>query len=162
MCLCNPAVKQPAAALCSSLYLSYPTDTLYKPRTHPVLGIEPETNRDEPDFPKIHFQDRYKYTNTVLACQYIRKLLTVRAVNVLLCTPFSTWQAGHTRKSMRIFVWNRYRSSNWRAVYRWTVPELGEQCSDPDRNHFRQIWLVGIIPNPYDRTSASCVFLRNT
>ncbi len=32
---------------------------------------------------------------------------------------------------------------------------LGEQCSDPDRNHFRQIWLVGIIPNPYDRTSAA-------
>ena len=34
--------------------------------------------------------------------------------------------------------------------------QLCEQCSDPDRNHFRQSWLVGIIPNPYDRTSASC------
>ena len=33
---------------------------------------------------------------------------------------------------------------------------LGEQCSDPDRNHFCHIWLVGIFPNPYDRTSASC------
>ena len=31
----------------------------------------------------------------------------------------------------------------------------GEQCSDPDRNHFCHIWLVGIFPNPYDRTSAA-------
>ena len=64
-------------------------------------------------------------------------------------------------KSMQIFVWNRYSLGNWRAVSRWTIPELGEQCSDPDRNYFRQTWLVGIIPNPYDRTSASYAFFQN-
>ncbi|MBQ2656016.1 MAG: hypothetical protein IJF95_05215 [Erysipelotrichaceae bacterium] len=48
------------------------------------MGREPATNRDEPDSPKIHFQDRYKYTNTGLNCQYARKQVTVSGVNILL------------------------------------------------------------------------------
>ena len=84
MCLCNPAVKQPVAALMRPTVSAYLTDTLYKPITHPVMGREPATNRDEPDSPKIHFQDRYKYTNTGLNCQYARKQVTVSGVNILL------------------------------------------------------------------------------
>ena len=54
----------------------------------------------------------------------------------------------YTRKSMRFLSGTVIAS------------EHGEQCFDLDRNNFRQSWLVGIIPNPYDRTSASCAFSR--
>ena len=65
------------------------------------------------------------------------------------CRPYHTWQAGETRKSLRI-------SAPCLAI----LSELDEQCSGPDRKHFRQSWLVGIIPNPCDRTCASYAFSR--
>ena len=55
MCLCNPAVKQPVAALMQPTVSAYLTDTLYNPSTHPALGRAPATNRNEPDSPKILF-----------------------------------------------------------------------------------------------------------
>ena len=136
------------------------TDTLYKSRSHPSER-EPTTNRAKPDSPKILFSGPIQIYQHGFELSIHLKAVDGSSRQRTACQSFSTWQAGHTRKSMQIFSWNRSRIGNWQAVSRWTVPELGEQCSDPDRNHFRQIWLVGIIPNPYDRTSASCAFFQN-
>ena len=54
MCLCNPAIKLPVAALMQPTVSAYSTDTLYKSRSHPSER-EPTTNRAKPDSPKILF-----------------------------------------------------------------------------------------------------------
>ena len=67
----------------------------------------------------------------------------------------ATWQAMQTRNSLLVLPKPRLLC-NLASRVPMDGSRCGEQCSDPDRNHFCHIWLVGIIPNPYDRTSASC------
>ena len=52
----------------------------------------------------ILFQDRYKYTSTVLNCQYVQTSLTVLAIKTLLRHVFSTWQAMQTCNSLQSFA----------------------------------------------------------
>ena len=118
---------------------------------------DPITNRAGPDSPKVPLSGPIQiYQHGIL--------LSIRQKHVdgfwrqRNCSPgfyylassalpsmFAIWQAMHT-----CMIW--YLASR--------VPmdgsRCGEQCSDPDRNHFCHIWLVGIFPNPYNRTSASC------
>ena len=41
-----------------------------------------------------------------------------------------------------------YTRKNTRFFEKAFVSVPGKQYSDPDRNHFRQVWFVGIIPGP--------------
>ena len=107
MLLCNPAFKQPTAALMQP-YRIHPIGQI--PYRNPAIlrSGNRSTNQANLIPPNGPFQNHRYCTSTLFCCQSIRNLLTVFRVNVLLCqgfqylasralpSMFTTWQAMHT------------------------------------------------------------------
>ncbi len=171
MCLCNPAVKQPVASLMQP-YRIHPIRQIPKSRSHILseTGTDP-TNRAEPDPQMILFRTRFKYTSTVLNCQYIRKRLTVPAVSTLPRQIYSTGKQCRLiivcsrlpSRPLRCKLASRVRTAifqNSRAVSGWMVTTWQAVFrSGPARFSAQARWEH--IPNPEIALRASCAFLQN-
>ena len=92
MCLCNPAIKLPAAAPNAAHCTCSIRQILYMNRELTFLE-RTDYESDTPDSPKGPFPDRYKFINTTFYCQAAKNTLTVFRVNVTARQAFTTWRA---------------------------------------------------------------------